>query len=544
MKGFKNILKTVTASALTIALCASMAGCGNTGGKKTADVALTTDGKYPMDTDVSLRIWQRFTPTNQLLSMNDTEFKKYLEEATGVKITYEHPPTGSSEAFDLMISSNDMPDIIVNGWRSPDNVYKMDEYVESGAVLDLTPYIEGGAMPNLKKIMDENEGFPEMTKSYNGKYMYAPMILGDDILRSYRGFVIRQDLLDKAGLEVPETLDEWETALHAFKDMGVKIPISITLDYWAVEEGRFTNPFDFIGDFYLDGNTVKYGVAEPAMKDYIATLKRWFDEGLLDANFTDDTSSRISQIITSGDCGAFYCNVGGGLGTYMNAVKKDSGIRFTPAKIPVKNKGDKAEFGQTQYRVHTVGAAISADCKNPEIAARFLDFGYSEEGQKIWNFGKEGVSYTMAKDENGEEYPKYTDLITDPAKRGEGVSLSQALMKYASVGNPISVQNKWYLLQVNSSPEQRKMLEYVNDNNMDAHLLPPVLLNKEENKNVSELLTPLQTYVEETMVKIVAGKMDFESGMKEYYDTLAKLKVQDIISIYQGAYDRYLEKNK
>ena len=55
-----------------------------------------------------------------------------------------------------------------------------------------------------------------------GNYYYYPFIVPDDVLSSYVTFIIRKDLLDKAGLPVPETLDEWETALYAFRDMGVK----------------------------------------------------------------------------------------------------------------------------------------------------------------------------------------------------------------------------------------------------------------------------------------------------------------------------------
>lgn len=525
-------------SMLALALAAGTAGCA--GGNQKGETAFTTDGSYPMDTDATLRVWQQFNPTPQISSLNDTEFKKYLEEATGVKISYEHPPVGSNDAFELMIASGDIPDIVIAHWRSP----ALDEYVDTEALEDITPYVEGGVMPNLKKIMDENADYKKMTLSPAGRYIYAPMILGDDILRSYRGYCIRRDLLDRAGLEPPETLEEWENVLTAFKNMGVKIPITLSLGYNAAMEGQFTSPFGFLGDFYLEGNTVKYGFMEPGFQDYIAAMKRWYQNGLLDSNFMDTTSSRISQIITSGDCGAFYANVGGGLGTYMNAVTEESGIRFDAVKIPVKNKGDRPEFNQSQYRVHGVGATIAADSKYKEIAARVIDYGYSEEGQRLWNFGKEGVTYTMEKDADGNVYPRYTDLITDPAKRGQGVSFSQALTQYASVGNPISVQSKYYLLQANDTPEQRRMLEYANDNNMDAHMLPPVLFDKDEYKEVMDLVSPIRTYIDETMVKLITGKMDFDSGMKEYYETLDKLGADGVTAKYQAAYDKYLAKNQ
>ena len=44
------------------------------------------------------------------------------------------------------------------------------------------------------------------------------------------------------------------------------------------------------------------------------------------------------------------------------------------------NKGDKPEIGQAENFSGGSGAAISADCKNVEYAARLLDYAYSEEG--------------------------------------------------------------------------------------------------------------------------------------------------------------------
>lgn len=539
MKFGKN-LKKVLATVCAICVCAGIGGCGSK--KINGELGeLTTDGKYPMDTDVTLRVWMNFTPDTTLSSMNDTEFKKYLEEATGVKIEFEHPAVGSSaEAFNLMLASDDMPDIIIYSWRSAE----VDKHIDSGAITDLTPYIDAGVMPNLKKVIDDNAGYKELCLSPNGKYYYAPMILGDDILRSYRTYVVRKDLLDKAGLDEPETLEDWEVMLTKFKEMGVKVPLQ--LDIAAnnlIWESQFLGPFNLMGDFHHEGNEIKMGLAQEEFADYLRTMKRWYDNGLIDKNFTDRNSARIDQLITTGECGAFFTNVGGGLGKYLSAIDPNSGIKFVPVKVPVKNKGDRAMANNSQLRVHSVGAVISGTCKNKEIAARFLDFGYSEEGQMIWNFGKEGVSYTMAKDEEtGEMYPKYTDIITDPAKRGEGVNMSQALKRYANVGNPISVQNKWYLLQVNSSPEQRKALEYCNDIDIDKYILPPVLFTEDESKYVNDRFEPIRTYMDETMVKIVVGQKDLESGIEEYFSTIKKMGIDDVIAKYQEAYDRYRKK--
>ena len=57
-------------------------------------------------------------------------------------------------------------------------------------------------------------------------------------------------------------------------------------------------------------------------------------------------------------------------------------------------------------------------------------------------------------------------------------------------------------------------------------------------------MSPIRTYVDETMVKLIAGKIDFEKGIKEHYETLDKLKIDEVIKIYQDAYDRYKKINE
>ncbi|UKI37225.1 MAG: hypothetical protein L6V93_03310 [Clostridiales bacterium] len=46
------------------------------------------------------------------------------------------------------------------------------------------------------------------------------------------------------------------------------------------------------------------------------------------------------------------------------------------------------------------------------MAAKWLDFGYSEAGHMLNNFGIEGTSYTMK-----DNYPTYTETVTKKFRR-------------------------------------------------------------------------------------------------------------------------------
>ena len=68
------------------------------------------------------------------------------------------------------------------------------------------------------------------------------------------------------------------------------------------------------------------------------------------------------------------------------------------------------EFGLTMDYLSVTGT---------QLAAKVLDYGYSEKGRMLYNFGIEGESYEMV-----DAYPKYTEkIINNP----DGLSMTEAL---------------------------------------------------------------------------------------------------------------------
>lgn len=250
---------------------------------------------------------------------NNPSYQK-LSENTNIKINYIIPATGEEEAqFNLLIASGNYPDIIVGntGISYPGG---MDQAVEDGCFIDLAPYAEE-YMPNYLALIKENDqSYKEATTLENRMAVayakYMPEFEGKEL--QWWGQVIRKDLLDKAGLDIPETVDEWENALKAFKDMGIEVPYSMLnttgmdqalLAAYGIEKA----PVDFRNDIGIypgsDGK-LTYGAVEAGYKDYLTTMNRWYKEGLLDKEFM--TRSLMSTMDTflamfgEGKVGACY----------------------------------------------------------------------------------------------------------------------------------------------------------------------------------------------------------------------------------------------
>ena len=389
----RRILAVIFAVAITVG---ALGGCGEKqqGQEDSGELKeVTTGDTYPLETDVTLRYWMQMNANYSAVrnSMNDSKLKENLEKQTGVKLEFEHPVAGQEqEAFNILQSSGDAPDIIEWSWSSYPG--GPDTAIEDGIIVPLNSYIDK-VSPNLKKILEENPSWAQQLTTDSGYLYQYPFIRPSDVLSTYVTYMIRKDLLDKGGLEEPETLEEWDTVLHAFLDMGVETPLMMKYNNAQLELfSPFMSCFDIAGTFYHDeNNTVKFGPYEENFRSWVAQMRKWYEEGILDKEFADVTVSRMDAVIANGKNGAYYDGVSS-IARYKQSAA-DPSIQYIPLKVPTKTKGELAMYGQKDFPVLDC-AAISMDSEHKEIAARFLDFGYSEAGHLIdIRIGGRGVLY-------------------------------------------------------------------------------------------------------------------------------------------------------
>lgn len=538
--------KQVLAAALCVGLAASLlSGCGNGGtDSNTAQTGeqlipeVTTSDTYPISTDVELDWWVSLNANVAAYagSMNETYMAEYLQEETGIKVNFIHPATGQeTEKFNLMVASRDMEDIVETNWFNYTG--GPDKAINDKVIYPLNEIVEK-VSPNLKKYFEENPQIAGQLQSEAGQYYIYPFVTKDPQLRVFMGFMIRQDLLDKAGLAMPETIDEWETTLKAFKDMGVKTPITFQFKNGNMDLlQNFIGAFGIMSGWYVEDDKVKFGQYEPAYRDYLTTMARWYQEGLIDTEFPDEDNKRISAAVINGDVGVVGSYNGAGFGTWIPALKSNvPGAQLVGAPYVAQNKGETPFTGQMAGEVSGNGAAISTSCKNIEVAARLLDYGYSEAGHMMYNFGREGVSYTMQGD-----VPTYTDVITDSEKNG-GLSVSQAMSKYirGCYNGPFE-QDKNYILQMLPLDEQKEAIGVWAQTDAAQHIMPLVVMTEEENEEFSNIMKDVDVFREEKLAKIVSGQESLDT-IDSYYETLKSLNIERAIELKQQAYDRYLER--
>lgn len=507
--------------------------------KETVAVAKAEGDVYPLKADKSITYWSELSPvvSANYTSLDETPMGKAWQEKTGVDIEFQHPAIGQvTEQFNLLMSKNTLPDVLEYSWLNyPGGPQKA---IEDGVIIPLNDIIDEYC-PNFKKYLEENPDIDRMIKTDDGTYYSFPFIRGSEVLLYNTGVMIRQDWLDELGLERPETMDEWYQVLTEFKDKkGATAPFTYQYSYNSLTDN---NPFAFANEaprgFYRnDDGTIHFGAVEDGYKAYLQTMNQWMKEGLLDMDLVTLTSDQVSAKITNGSAGASFGWAGSNMGNWMaSGTATNPDYLLTPTKYPVTEKGKKPQFGRRENNYPGSGsAAITTSAKDVELIARFLDWGYSEEGHMMFNFGEEGVSYEII-----DGVPTYTDLIKN---NPDGLTLGGAIASYtrANYSGPF-VQNEAYIGQYYALDSQKETLDVWSDTDAKKHTIPPITPTIEESKELAQIMNEIGTYRDEMSMKFILGTKSFDEW-DDYVSTIQKMKLDRAVEIQNAALKRYNER--
>jgi putative aldouronate transport system substrate-binding protein len=461
-------------------------------------------------------------------------FKK-MEELTGINIEWIHPPTGQEkEQFNLMVASQELPDLIHWDWSTvPGGVSKL---ISDGSILKLNDLINKYA-PNFTKLMEEHPDWHKEAILDDGSYYYFPFIREDESLRLSSGFQMRGDWLEKLNLEIPKNIDEWHSVLTAFKQGDPNgNGQADELPFVAIGQSRvqyFEYAYGIMHNFYRDPDTrkIKYGPMESAYKDYLTTMRQWYKEGLIDPDYAATDTKNFDAKVTGNKGGSYYGMLSGNMGRFLDLMKsKDPSFKLVGVPWPVGPAG-KSYGPMAINAIQPVGTAISAQSKYQKEAVKWLDYCYSEEGKMLFNFGIENESYKMV---NGE--PVYTDAVLH---NPDGLAVSDALIRYAmAVSNGPFVQDKRYYPQILVYPEQKQTLDTWLKSCDPSLQMPPITLTEEESQRFATIMNEINTYVQEMFDKFVMGQEPLDN-FDNYINTLKGMGIEEAINIEQAALDRF-----
>ena len=254
MKSKKLICSVLS---LMLAIICVLSGCN---ANKKEETSSSTENKLSYWCILNSAVSQTMS------NFGETPLAKEWSKRLGVEITYIHPPLGQeTEKFNLLVASNNMPDII--GWKWGDNYTGgPSKAIQEKRIIALNDYKEHA--PNFFNYLAAHGEADKLSKTDEGDYFGFTFIKDDKISLTSDGPLIRKDWLDDLGLEVPETIDEWHTVLTAFKEKkGATAPLSVVKS--AFTHGCFPGAWNIKLHYYVEDGVVKHGYMEPAYKEFL-----------------------------------------------------------------------------------------------------------------------------------------------------------------------------------------------------------------------------------------------------------------------------------
>ena len=543
--------KKALALLLTLMLAASMVSCGGNGdsgssgtsdsttstgdastGSDTSGEAAPTEVSLPLADGESLSYFIALDANASIVvdDYNDNEFFQALEEKTGVHIDWMMNSSSDFVTnFNLMIASNQIPDMVygVASYYSDG----LDASIDDGYFLDLTDKVDE-YMPNYQALRKADPQVEIDTMTDSGRLACVYAILTEEQGPWY-GMQMRKDWLDELGMDVPTTYDEWEAALTGFKDqLGAYAPLSLTFNGFDTMNGGLSAGYGVWATWQLDETgKVNWGPAMDGWRDYLTKMNDWFEKGLIDPDFMAQDAFMVDMTsVITGKTGAWTSMYT--MPSLYEASSEDPDMYIIPVTGPVVNEGDELHL---RYRNVYTGTttSVSANCSNWELALRWLDYLFSEEGARLANYGVEGDTYTMADDG--------TITFTDKVLANDQYSFSQAQANFLLPPSSVACYYDW-TRELAAVPEKDIESYDVWSSAGQDWTLPTLSLTQEESVERAAIMTDIETYAKENSTQFITGVLDIETGWDSYISTIQGMNLERAIEITQAAYDRYLER--
>lgn len=488
-----------------------------------------------------------------------------IQDIAGVNIEWDIP-CGSNDEIQAqylsVLASGNYPDIIK--WQH-NNSYTggVAQLYADGIIIRLNEVIDQ-YMPNYKALLEANPHVAKTLMDDDGNYLYFTVInpLNTELEKAsvtWWGLQMRQDWLDNVGMEAPTTMDEWYDVLTAFKEgdpNGNGEQDEIPFDGGSAGIGLFMPAFGIHSGAYVDPETGKIGYGEYSenYKQYLETMNKWYAEGLIQNVYADEQGNWTDSADPN-----IYADIAGswkGLSNYWEqrlpmVLEKNPNADFVAVQWP-KFVNNSEVFYAGDYGMgygDRVSTVITVDCKNIEAAARLIDTMYSVEGTNLTTWGTEDSdpfnatqewtggrgTYTIAEDGSFVETDWANEICTNfydgafPNKYRYAMSHA-SWPRWGAAEYTMATREKQY---VDSS-----CLWALADNSLEYPAA--IVLSTDAQKAVAEIEN-MGTYIAEMQYKFITGQEPL-TNYDSYLEQLQKMGIEELIKLYQDAYDSFMSR--
>lgn len=503
-------------------------------------------------------------PVTYSINVVDPKFKwagtpvgDAFTEATGVTMNYTPVIGDVNQKYEIWAASGDYTDILM---LTP---YHLQRFKNNGNIIPLEDLIDQYG-PNIKKKLGK---YYDLLKDEDGHIysIYGIRQANESPAGTQASFAVQYKVLEEAGYPEIKTLDQLFEVIKAYYEKHPTVDGSKTIPWSGLGLQMIANNSAISaagkpdhGAYFMDeNNNVKLAYTAEFTKEYLKFLNRFHQEGMLDPElFSLNQETGSAKIAQGRVLGGYFPQwlLSNPESTLTATGKTDS----LYAKFPVLlNDGVEDKANAMVLPSSSNYWSITDKAKNPERIIQFIDYLFTDEGQKLINWGVEGAHYDVV---DGKRVRKQ-EVIDGPNENpdygynqgfggpvvvfsyGDGAKLDDG--DYATSSTRESIKN---LLD----PKTKEVLSKYNKELWSDFLSEPALIpaflwqvpRPEYVQDIQYIFDDLQPIVNKEVPRIIMSKSDadFEQSWTSFVQAVEKKGSKTLEEAYTKMWQEYTAK--
>ncbi len=503
------------------------------------------------DPDTVLSYWwttysPQYIPADK--EYGDTELPKAIQERTGVTVEYMNIPyTSRQEGFSVLLAADDLPDMVCYATAYyPGTPAQM---VEDGYFANI--YDHKDWMPNY--LYQSKWADPEDKATYEAVFYEEELVPiawsmfeGPGVTDT--GYCVRQDMLDKVGLKA-EDLKTWDDFYSAIKTVKNEID-TVEFPLWLssmIETGNYWqfNSFENISvittiaipPVYFRDGEMTIGCTSEGDKQFAEFMSKLFAEKLVNPDWQGYFFGMAFMPHTLNN-ETFWQSLGAGSIVDTNNQCTDPNCNWVPVQKPLVTEDQVIHAGTIRSRTATGNCCFASKNTDLELCMKWYDYRYSPAGWELFAYGPEG----LVVEKGADGVRRNTEwALSNP----DGIDLSGLLSLYTAsrmVEGGLCAYDAQLLNDSGSiALDAIDFWTKIDEEHFDKTGCLPVgvRLSTDQSEEVGKYRADLITYVAETFASFVDGSAPL-SEWDNYQKTLDQLGRNEVLAVYQEAYEDYL----
>lgn len=343
--------------------------------------------------------------------------------------------------------------------------------------------------------------------------------------------IYRRDILDELGMKPPATLDE---LLDVFKAVKEKYPdmVPLTMEYSFMTDFFKSNIIENwqpTTESMIEAGDKKiiHQTSSPQYEEYLKFMNTLYLEGYINADnfaYTDGTQSEELMVTNK----AFAM-------TFM------TGERDTKLTQDLNANGHEGFFEHAQpmseLSYNTPGAGwsgvyITKNNKNPEASIKLLEWMFSEEGQKLTQWGREGIDYE--EDENG--VPIFSDEWIEARENGTLTEIYNPNY-YFGISGVIEAVGRASGISESANAAMDAIRE-----NLIVSVIPGLITPKSDTPErimLDQITETVKSY--DTKIILSGSDEEFDKNLAELHQKLEQIGIKEIEEYYTREAAQYYD---